>query len=105
MEDMKRKNDYKDIVPKKYREERFNEIFHFTKKELNPDSLSNLKQKVEGKIEGKDYRIWVLFGKHKGEEWECLQVAQTENIIAEIKEDICFMAGNYDEIIEKIPEE
>lgn len=104
---MKRKNNYEDIVPEKYRKEKFNEILHFTKEELKPDNLSNLEQKVKGKVEGKDYRIWALFVKHENEkEWECLQVAQTKNnLIDEIKEAICFMAGNYDEIIEQIPEE
>ena len=107
MENMKRKKDYEDVVAEKYREEKFYEILHFTKEELKPDNLSNLEQEVKGKVEGKDYRIWLLFGKHENEkEWECLQVAQTKNnLINEIKEDIGFMAGNYDEIIEKIPEE
>lgn len=109
MEDIKRKNNYEYIVTEKYREESFNEVLHFTKKELDKDNLGNLKQKVKEKVEGKDYRIWVLFGKqekkHEKEEWECLQVAQTKNLIDEIIEDIGFMTGNYDEIIEKIPEE
>lgn len=103
---MKRKKEYEEIVPEKYRAERFNEILHFTKEELKLDNLNNLKQKVKEKVAGEGYRIWVLFGKQEGEEWECLQVAQTKNnLINEIKEDIGFMARNYDEIIEKIPKD
>lgn len=56
------------------------------------------------KIQSGQNRVWILFGCNEKNEWECLQVARTKNILQEIFSDVNLMlSNNYTELIEKIP--
>lgn len=56
------------------------------------------------KIQFGQNRVWILFGCSEKNRWECLQVAQTKNILTELSSDIELMlSNNYTELIEKIP--
>lgn len=52
----------------------------------------------------KDNRVWTLFGSNDNKNWDCLQVAQTNNkILNEMKCDIKFMFdNNYKDLLLKI---
>ncbi len=99
---MKIKDRYAQVVTKSYGE--LKEYFDVA---LCFDATENYQQVATriNKIRVNQNRVWVLLGRNRDENWECLQVAQKKNqLITEISQDVEYMLSNdYSKMVADIP--